>query len=90
MGEKGIFFSKSQVRMMYGNAMGVRVARTRSATSKIMKFGLLSMKESLYMPGSDLLEYKWAKMESFFQSPKSVRCTEMPWAWRVARSPLAM
>ena len=41
------------------------------------------------MPGSDLLEYKWAKMESFFQSPKSVRCTEMPWAWRVARSPLA-
>ena len=49
-------------------------------TSKILKFGLLSMKESLYMPGSDLLEYKWAKMESFFQSPKSVRCTEMPWA----------
>ena len=38
------------------------------------------------MPGSDLLEYKWAKKESFFQSPKSVRCTEMPWAWRVARS----
>ena len=66
-----------------------RVARSRSATSKILKFGLLSMKESLYMPGSDLLEYKWAKKESFFQSPKSVRCTEMPWAWRVARSPPA-
>ena len=41
------------------------------------------------MPGSDLLEYKWAKKESFFQSPKSVRCTEMPWAWRIARSPPA-
>ena len=38
------------------------------------------------MPESDLLEYEWAKMESFFQSPKSVRCTEMPSAWRVARS----
>ena len=56
-------------------------------TSKILKFGLLSMKESLYMPGSDLLGYKWAKKESFFQSPKSVRCTEMLWAWHVARSP---
>ena len=66
-----------------------RVARSRSVTSKIIKFGLLNMKESLYMPGSDLLEYKWEKMESFFQSPKSVRCTEMPWAWHIARSPPA-
>ena len=55
-----------------------RVARSLSATSKIIKFGLLSMKESLYMPESDLVKYKWAKMESFFQIPKSVRPTEKP------------
>jgi hypothetical protein len=30
------------------------------------------------MPRSDLLEYKWAKMESYFETPKSVRCTEIP------------
>jgi hypothetical protein len=49
-----------------------------SYTSKIFKFGLLSMKEWLYMARSDLLEYKWAKMESYFETPKSERCTEMP------------
>jgi len=53
------------------------------ATSKIPKFGLLSTKESFYMPRSDLLEYKWAKMESFFQTPKSVQCTEVPSSHRV-------
>ena len=50
----------------------------RSATSEILKFGFLSMKELLYMPKSDLFEYKWANLESFFETPKSVRCTEMP------------
>ena len=35
------------------------------------------MKEPFYVPESDLVKYKWAKMESFFQTPKSVRCTEM-------------
>ena len=63
-----------------------RVARLQPATSKIHKFGLLSMNESLYMPKSDLVKYKWAKMESFFQSPKSVRRTEVPSVWRIARS----
>ena len=29
------------------------------------------------MPKSDLFEYKWANLESFFETPKSVRCTEM-------------
>ena len=27
------------------------------------------------MPGSNLLEFKWAKMESFFQSPKARRAS---------------
>ncbi len=35
---------------------------------------------------SELVKYKWAKMESFFQSLKSVQCTEVPWAWRVGRA----
>ena len=38
------------------------------------------------MPGSDLLEYKWEKMESFFQSPKFVRCTDVPWGGHVGRA----
>ena len=87
MGENGIFFSKSQVRTMYGSAVGVaRHSLATRATSKILKFGLLSMKESLYMLESELVKYKWAKMESFFQSLKSVQCTEVPWAWRVGRA----
>ena len=60
------------------SAITWRVGRAQHATSKMLKFGLLSMKESLYMPGNDLVEYKWEKMESFFQSPKSVQCTEVP------------
>ena len=78
MGENGIFFSNSQVRTMYGNARNACADRARSATSKILKFGLLSMKEPFYVPESDLVKYKWAKMESFFQTPNSVRPTEMP------------
>ena len=38
------------------------------------------------MPKSDLVKYKWAKMESFFQSLKFVRGTEVPWAWRIGRT----
>jgi hypothetical protein len=29
------------------------------------------------MPKSDLLEYKWANLESFFETPKFVQCMEM-------------
>ena len=47
-------------------------------TSKILKFGFVSMKEPFYVPESYLVKYKWAKMESFFQTPKSVRPTEKP------------
>ena len=46
--------------------------------SEILEYGFLSMKESLYMPRIDLLEYKLAKMEYFLETPKPVQCTEMP------------
>ena len=49
-----------------------RVTGVIDATSKILKFGFLSMKDSLHIPGSALLEYKWAKKESFFQSLKFI------------------
>ena len=52
--------------------------RARTATSKILKFGFFSMKESFFVHESGLLKYKWAKTESFFQTPNSVRPTEMP------------
>ena len=56
----------------------VRGPLARCATGKILKFGFLSMKESFFVHESGLLKYKWAKMESFFQTPNSVRPTEMP------------
>ena len=54
-----------------------RGPRALSATREILIFGFLSVKELFYMPKSDLLEYKWANLESFFETPKSVQRTEM-------------
>jgi hypothetical protein len=56
----------------------VRGSRASSATSKFLKFGFLDTKESFFVHESGLLKYKWAKMEYIFQSPNSVRSTEMP------------
>ena len=67
---------------MYGNTRNACADRTSSATSKILKLGFLGMKEPFYVSESDLVKYKWAKMESFFQTPKSVRPTEKPYAAR--------
>ena len=59
-------------------------------TSEMLKFAFLSMKELFYMPGSVLVEYKWAKMETFFRTPKTVRCPEVPEAQRVRRNALLL
>ena len=42
------------------------------------------------MSKSDLVEYKWAKTESFFQGPKFVRPTVMIWAWHDSSAPLTV
>ena len=47
-------------------------------TSEILNFGFLSMKESLNIPKSVLIEYKWAKGNEFSRRLKTLGCWEIP------------